>query len=192
MKPRFTCYVLFSALALWACTTAGTRLEAQTPPSILSTTASQTPPADIPTATTGACYYIWASRELPQLSQIVDTALRGVEPAATGNAYAYGEDCVSPDGTRTFSPLETDFRVRIAVRDLKAHEALGNLIVIVMNVIEEIPEAQLVGLRPGRVELEFYTTTAENLHLEVDIDRYRRQATGLKGAALFRLFYTTP
>ncbi len=157
--------------------------------------ASTQPPTPTPTAGDGtilACYYVWATQELPALSQTVQNDVQAVAGGASGSAYAYGEDCVSADGTRKFTPMETDFRMRLPVDDLTNEQHLGDLIGAVMHMVEQIPPDQLAGPQPGRVEFEFYTASAGSLRLTVDIDRFRREAGGITGAPLFRLFYAVP
>ena len=39
--------------------------------------------------------------------------LQAVDTNLTGNAYAYGENCVYADGHNTFAAMETDFRVKV-------------------------------------------------------------------------------
>ena len=58
---------------------------------------------------------------------MIDEEIRAIDPAASGNASYYGEDCVYADGHSTFSAMETDFYVRIPVDDLTNEEAFGGL-----------------------------------------------------------------
>ncbi len=139
-----------------------------------------------------ACYYVWTSQQLPGLSKILQDALRGVVAGASGSANAYGEDCVSADGTRTFTPMETDFWVSLPATDLKDDQELGDLMAAAMKVIDQLPKDQLVGPRPGRVQFQFYSGTADSPAYLVDIDRFHREAAGLSGARLFHLFQSQP
>ncbi len=148
------------------------------------------PPPSSPTAPASpGCYYQWATQELPELSQRVNRMLGALDAGASGSAYAFGEDCIQPDGTRTFSAMETDFRVRIGVSTISDHETLGNKMAEVITALEGLPPADIPGPQPGRVEFEFYANEAQSLRLTVEIDKYRAEGTSLRGIQLFQLFY---
>lgn len=153
--------------------------------------ATETATAEV-TPTYEGCYFVWASHDLPGLSARLNAELQSLDAAASGRAYAYGEDCVYADGHQTFSALETDFKVSVRTGNLKDENTLGNWIVKVMRVVEQLPPAELQGGQPGRVDLEFNSDASESLFLRVSIDEYRRTAKGKTGAELFRLFYTNP
>jgi hypothetical protein len=70
--------------------------------------------------------------------------------------------------------------------------ALGDWIFNVMQVILDLPSEEIKGPQPGRVDFDFKQPDPAELMLTVPIDKYRAEAAGLKGAALFRLFYTSP
>jgi len=147
-----------------------------------------TPHAATPTATTTqptSCYYVWSTQELPDLSTELDRRLRATNPALSGSAYAYGEDCVTDDGTRTFHAMETDFRIRVQIDDLADRELMGNAIGDAMAVVRELPSSQLQGPQPGRAEFEFNAASSDSLRLIVDIASYGNVAAGLHGADLF-------
>ncbi len=162
--------------------------------SVVSLEATTTPSPAASTGESGilACYYVWSTQELPALSETLDTALKSAVAGATGSAYAYGEDCVSANGSRQFTAMETDFRVRVQAGSLSDETQLGDSIAAVMQVIERIPKDQLVGPQAGRVDFEFYDANAESLRLSVEIARFDHEATGLHGADLFKLFHTGP
>jgi hypothetical protein len=169
--------------------TSGSTLPAQS-----STTSVDITPAITTeiTPTPGSCASVWASQDLPDLSQKVNQALHGVDPNITGNAYAYGENCVYADGQGTFTAMETDFRVKVVVADLKDENALGTWIARVMAVITKLPPGDLSGPQPGRVEFNFDQGETENLNLKVSIAKYQKLAPGTSGADLFRLFNNNP
>jgi hypothetical protein len=131
---------------------------------------------------------MWASHELPELSQKVEKSIQAVDPNLTGGAYAYGEDCVYADGHSTFSTMETDFKAKVSVNDLNDEKSLGDWIVRVMDVIVKLPADEFPGGQPGRVEFEFTKSASETLFLNVSIAKYQSQAAGLTGAEIFRLF----
>lgn len=141
------------------------------------------------TPTNGGCSFTWASRDLTELTNSFDSSLQALHPQSSGNAYAYGEDCVFANGTSRFTAMETDFRVRTHVTDLQDTAQIGNSIMQTMKVVAAIPAQQLSGPKSGRVDFEFYAGETEALRLGVGIDEYRAIAPGTSGAEIYRLFY---
>lgn len=194
MNRRLSTLMLLVAVASTACLARPPGLPKSNLETPLVGYASPTPAA-APTLVTPAnpgCYYNWATQDLPALSEQVDAAFGRLGPAVTGGAYAFGEDCIAADGSRTFSAMETDFRARIRVDDLKDEGLLGTWIAKVMGAINTLPAESVAGPRPGRVEFEFFTEKSDSLRLIVDISKYREQGVGIQGAQLFRLFHPPP
>lgn len=160
-----------------------------TPPTVqaeyVPTVASATP-------TFAGCAYVWGSQDLPEVSRRLNADLQKMASGVSGLAYAYGENCVYADGHQTFSAMETDFRVGIQVRSIKDEDDLGNWIFQVMQAILALPADQLSGPQPGRVDFDFKQPDPGELFVTVPIDQYRRQPPELKGARLFRVFYSNP
>ena len=152
---------------------------------------SPTTPTEI-TPTSESCAYVWASQDLPDLSRKVYDALQAVDTNLTGNAYVYGENCVYADGHGTFAAMETDFRVKVSVSDLKDEKALGDWIARAMRAITKLPADEVPGPQPGRVEFDFSKSETENLNLNVSIAKYQKLAPGISGAELFRNFNNNP
>lgn len=148
-------------------------------------------PASVPSfqeaSPSQGCYYVWATRDLPELSATLNGELSSRQTSLQGSAYAFGEECRAESGEVTFLAMETDFRVRAAFSTLEDEAALGNAIRAAMLIIDSLPAAQLVGTRPGRVDFEF-AGGSQSLRLTVDIGRYKQEAAALQGAALFRYF----
>ena len=197
MRPHFLAPLVLLSLALSACALSniaipGTSVQTQTVEP--ASTTPLTPPTETPeiTPTSGACAYIWASHDLPDLSQKIAASLQALDPSLTGSAFAYGEDCVYGDGHSTFSAMETDFRVKVAVDNLADEEALGNRVAQVMDIITQLPADELSGPQPGRVQFEFSKSATESLFLNVSIAKYKSQAAGLSGAEIFQLFNNNP
>ena len=140
----------------------------------------------------GDCYYVWASHDLPDLSREVNRALSKMDPAVTGSAHAFGEDCIDAAGNSVFLTKETDFRVTVQVGSLRDEAALGFWIVKVMAVIEGLPPAGVPGPQPGRVEFTFQKNKNEVLHIQVSIQEYRDLEPGISGAELLRHFQPPP
>jgi hypothetical protein len=147
------------------------------------------PPTDVSYA---GCYYVWSTLELPELSREFDAALNNLGPGASGSAYAFGEDCTRSDGSRTFSAMETDFRAKVGVSNLHDENILGNSISNVMSIVLALPTGDVPGAHPGRVEFEFVSSDGQSLRVQVDIARYRSEGTGIRGARLWRMFYSAP
>lgn len=145
-----------------------------------------------PSTESGNCYFVESRQSLPDLSQKVNQSLQAMNPAATGSAYAYGEDCVYQDGKRVFHAMETDFPVQIQVRNIHDEKALGDWIHNVMTALQKLPSDQVPGGQSGRVEFHFIQGASETLNLNVDIGRYQREAGDLQGAELFQFFAKNP
>jgi hypothetical protein len=144
------------------------------------------------TPTYEGCAYVWASKDMPQLSRNFNTELQAIGADASGMAYAYGENCVYADGHSTFGAKETDFRVGVKVTSVHDEAALGDWIRKVMQVVLAIPAAELQGPESGRVDFDFKQPDPAEIFVSVPIDKYRSEAQGLEGAQLFRYFYTGP
>ncbi len=164
------------ALGRATSTFSGTNLTAGAP-------ASPTPVPGSP-----GCYYSWATRELPEVGQILQARLQPLGDGIRASAYAFGEDCRHDDGTIDFLTMEADFRVQVPVREPGDERELGTWIAAVMSAIDSIPASDIPGPRPGRVEFEFTLVGGESRRLTIDISRYRAEAPGLEGAELYRHF----
>jgi hypothetical protein len=145
-----------------------------------------TPPMTI-TPTYEGCYYVWANQSLPEITEKLDAAIRKLQPTASANASAFGENCVYADGHSTFGAMETDFYVYLSIESRSDEDAMGNWIAQVMPVID-----QLTGVpgNPGFVEFSFQDNEPSPLIVRVPIYKYKNEAQGLSGAELFRRFYT--
>ena len=139
----------------------------------------------------GQCAYVWVYHNAQELSAMIDAEMRGLDPAASGNASFYGEDCVYADGTSTFSAMETDFYVRIPVADLTNEDTLGEWISQVLPLVLEFPTDMIQG-KYGFVEFWFEKSDREQLVVRVPIQEYMDGTHGISGAALFRMFYVKP
>ena len=179
---RIVCTFLFWTLILCACS-AG----AVSPPPLPAATTEA--PTVIPTTavpTLPPCGYQWAYQDLPELASSFQQSIQDLQPQAEAKAYAFGENCVLEDGTvAAFLPMETDFNITLQVADLADESDLGEWIVKVMQVIEGIPQAQLVGPQPGRVNI-IYQTGADQKAINFYINQYQDLPTGLNRAEIFQ------
>ena len=153
----------------------------------------QTPHIDLPpdgAITTPApasegCGYQWAYQDLPELSAKFQQMIQSLKPEATASAYAFGEDCVHSDGTKTFLAMETDFNITLQVNDLANEADLGEWIVKVMQVILNIPKEEIMGPRPGRVSITFQSGSGQK-PVNFYVDQYQALPPGLSNAEIYQ------
>ena len=185
MKSFLLALFLFCLVLLNACTLPLT--PTSSPPTVTATsiqTATATPP------TYGGCGYQWANQPLPELSTEFQNAIQLLQPEAQANAFAFGEDCVHADGTtRTFIAMETDFNVTLQVNDLSDESALGNWIVKIMDVIENIPPEKIMGPRPSRVSIAFQVGS-EQKYVNFYVDQYQALPSGLSSTEIYQALQT--
>jgi hypothetical protein len=190
MTRKVTVWLALITVLLAACVSASQGSAKTAVPDAQVNRPTPSPPTlrspDLPSYT--GCYYVWATRELPALTETIQTEFAQLNGEIRASAYAFGEECRGDDGTVSFLPMETDFRVRIPVTTLGDDAALGLWISRAMSVVEAHPAAELPGTRPGRVEFEFYVDESTGLRLSVEISRYRNEAGSLDSASIFRLF----
>jgi hypothetical protein len=169
-------------------------VSAPTPDSVAQTPATVETIAIEPPATQESgpaqCAYIWAYRDAPELTEKLDAAVKALNPAASGRAQLFGEDCVYTDGHSTFGAMETDFYVRSPTDDLTNEEAFGNWVAQVMPMVLEIPREEIKG-NYGFVEFWFKKNEAEHVIVRVPIQKYMNEAQDKTGVELFRLFSVT-
>jgi len=153
------------------------------------------PDKDSPTPSSSQqdCGYQWAYDNLPDLTEQLDQAIKALSPEATSHATAFGENCVAPDGQVVkFLAMETDFYVTLTVVDLNDHEAFGNWIAQVMQIVNGFPPGILSGPNSGFVEFRFEKSQSESIGVRVPIQQYNETANGKTGEELFQMFYKEP
>jgi hypothetical protein len=136
-----------------------------------------------------ACAYQWAQEPLPELSTEFQRSIQLLQPEAQANAYAFGENCIRADGTSTFGAMETDFNVTLQVPDLSNAADLGDWIVKVMQVVENIPPDQIEGTKPGKVSM-IYQSNGEQKIVNFYIDQYQALPAGLSNAEIYQALST--
>lgn len=137
------------------------------------------------------CGYQWAYQDLPELSSRLQQSLQALQPEAQAAAFAFGENCILPDGSiGQFLAMETDFNITLQVADLNNEAELGEWIVNVMQVIMEIPLTQIVGPRPGRVSLTFQSA-GEDRHVTFYINQYQELPPGLSPVEILQQLQIT-
>jgi hypothetical protein len=135
------------------------------------------------------CAYQWAYQDLPELSSSFLQSIQSLQPEAQANAFAFGENCVRADGSATFLAMETDFNVTLQAEDLSNESDLGEWIVRVMQVIQDIPADQIVGPRPGRVSIIFQSG-AEQKAVNYYIDQYKSLPLSLSSEEIYNALQT--
>jgi hypothetical protein len=185
MKKIFR-MILFWTLILAACST-GLSSPQPIPP---STTEPPTAVSTTEVSTLPPCGYQWAYQDLPELSNSFQASIQALQPEAQANAYAFGENCVSSDGTIvSFSAMETDFNVTLQVADVANENDLGEWIVKLMQVIESIPEEQIAGPQPGQVSITFQSAADQRV-VNFRIYQYQALPAGLSNSEIFQALQT--
>lgn len=136
------------------------------------------------------CGYQWANQDLPELSASVQESIQALQSDAQANAYAFGENCIRSDGSVAgFSAMETDFNITLQVSDLTNETDLGEWIVKVMQVIQNIPSDQIAGPRPGRVSMTFQSNGDQKI-INFYVNQYQDLPAGLGGAEIYQSLQT--
>jgi len=153
-------------------------------------------PQPVPPPTTEAppnpqeCGYQWAYQDLPELSSSFQQSIQGLQAEAQANAYAFGENCIRSDGTvATFLAKETDFNIILQVDDLSNESDLGEWIVKVMQVVENIPQEQIVGPQPGRVSITFQSNADQKV-VNFYTNQYQELPSGLSNSEIYQALQT--
>jgi hypothetical protein len=152
--------------------------------------------APMPLAGDGLCtepfFFVWASHDLEGLTHTVQDALdeAGIAGARV-RALAYGENWVEydePTGNSeicNFSVLETDFQITLPVKDLSDLDNLGDLLAILISVLDEFPPEDTPGSQPGIIRITF---TAGDKILVMQFSAFTLTEVaddGLTGVALY-------
>ena len=138
------------------------------------------------TPNTQDCGYQWANQDLPELSSSFQASIQALQTEAQANAYAFGENCIHEDGSVAgFSAMETDFNITLQVKDLTNESDLGEWIVKVMQVIENIPSEQIVGPQPGRVNIIFQSNSDQKI-VNFYVNQYQALGSGLSNSEIYQ------
>ena len=88
-----------------------------------------------------------------------------------------------------FSAKETDFNITLQVNDLTNESNLGEWIVKVMQVIENIPQAQIVGPQPGRVSMIFLSNGDQKI-VNFYVNQFQALPAGLSHSEIYQALQT--
>ena len=196
--PRIFRVFLFWTLILCACSP--NLASPQPSPHTLTATPFSLPDTagpvpDISVTSTSApnpqeCGYQWANQDLPELSSSFQASIQALQSEAQASAFAFGENCVLADGSiGGFGAMETDFNVTLNVNDLINESDLGEWIVKVMQVIQNIPPEQIMGPQPGRVSITFQSNGDQKI-VNFSINQYQALAPGLGGLEIYEALQT--
>ena len=181
--PRVICALLLLTLILSACTLP---VASPQPPPPSTTEAPPALPTTAAPPESQNCGYQWAYQDLPELSSSFQASIQALQPEAEAYAYAFGENCILPDGSvARFIPMETDFNITLQVTDVADEAALGEWMVRIMEVVQNIPQEQIVGPRPGRVSIIFQSNASQSA-INFYIDQYQALPAGLSNAEIYR------
>ena len=104
----------------------------------------------------------WGRESLEEITAQFEGALLEVGlQDSRANVFAYGENRTGYDSETGetascgFGAMQTDFNIWIEVEDIGDHDALGNQLALVLEVLEDFPYQQLPGSLPGIVFIWF-------------------------------------
>ncbi len=143
-------------------------------------------PADVGGITQEPCGFMWATQELPDVSQDLQSKF---DQAGLSNwivrAAAYGENCVKADGSVAyFATMQTDIYLQVEVSDLQNLEQLGNFAEAAIQVIAAYPKDQLPGPNRGYIGITFQNGEEKRLWFRSEIGLQALE-DGLTGGAFF-------
>jgi len=147
-----------------------------------------------PTINEAPCAFMDGRQSLPDISgQLLEKLKRAGLPAESARVEAYGENCITEDGTFVrFSARETDYYVTLAVPDLQDEANLGDLLMVTFGIIAEFPVSQTPGPNPGYVGINFQSSNGTRNLWVARNTADELLAKGLKGAEFFRAISPTP
>lgn len=132
------------------------------------------------------CYYNWAYKSLPELSEQAQAAVRELYPEAEAHAQAYGEDCIYADSHADFIAMETDFFITLRAANLNDDAELGNMIRRTTDLLlSRFPTGETPGPQPGRFTYRF-TLAGKERYLSFATADFQMLPRDLSGADLLR------
>jgi hypothetical protein len=147
-----------------------------------------TPSITPDTGSMGLCSYNWATQSLPDESVLLGNALQKAGVAfISARAEAFGENCYDAvfRVAVSFSTMETDFHISLAVDDLNNKEEMGNIMYIIIKTILDFPQGTFPGPNAGYIGINFQSETSE-LNLWFQISFIQSDIiNGMKGIELF-------
>lgn len=147
-----------------------------------------TPSAKPEKSPSGLCTYNWATESLPDQTVLLQEALQKESIAfLSAWAEAFGENCNDSDSNLglSFSTMETDFHISVAVNDLNNKEELGNIAYEIISTILDFPHGTFPGPNPGYIGINYKSVSSE-LNLWFQISFIQEDIIhGMNGQELF-------
>ena len=142
----------------------------------------------VPPEEEAQCAYMWASRHLPELTDLVQAAFRSAQMEdVQADVSAYGENCLDPETKDVirFATMRSDFYLNISVEDIENRDALGRKLFTVMDILKKFPPDTFPGPQPAAVLIRFQSGDAIT-NLSFSMAEYEQALEDeLRGAALF-------
>lgn len=141
-----------------------------------------------------SCGWAWANQDLPEVTSALRAALAAAElpfdPEGT-YAYAFGENCLRPDGeVDHFATKETDFVVTTAPPDTADLSALGKYAAAVLGILlKDFSPGAVPGPQHGQVDFVFVSESGAARHQVLLTDAAAALQNGLTGAALYQALF---
>lgn len=116
-------------------------------------TPTTTQPMGVPT---NPCAYVWASKDLPELTEELNTLYESVKiPDLQVSVSAFGENCLNEDGSiREFLTRQTDLTYNLQL-DASDRQAVSDSIEKILGVLAIIPENKFPGPNAGEITFQF-------------------------------------
>ena len=140
------------------------------------------------------CGWAWANQDLPEVTSAFREALTAADlrfdPEQT-YAYAFGENCLRPDGgVDHFAALETDFLVMTTPPDPTDASALGEFARAVLAIIlNDFRPGSVPGPQPGNVTFAFMGGREANRQQVLLTDAEAALQQGLVGVDLYQALF---
>jgi hypothetical protein len=157
-----------------------------------------TPTAENPTPTIlpyEACGWVWAQESLPETSAALTESLAAQDlkfDADRTYAYAFGENCLGPNGqVDHFAAQETDFVVVTGLAGPDGYSERADYAGAVLKLIlaDFKPVETVPGQKQGFVEFVFQDSKGESHQRVALADAEKALASGLTGEALYQALF---
>jgi hypothetical protein len=134
------------------------------------------------------CAYVWASRPLPEYTDLLMAAYRsaGIE-GVQADVSAYGENCVDVESKQIlrFLTMRSEFYISLSAEDLENKDALGRQLMTVLTVLQRFPPDTFPGPEPSTIVMRFESGEDASI-LSFRMDQFEQALEdGLRGAAMY-------
>jgi hypothetical protein len=134
------------------------------------------------------CAYVWASRHLPEFTELLQAAYRTAQmDDVAADVSGYGENCLDPESKQIvhYAIMRSDFYLNITVENIENRDALGRKLSTVLAVLQKFPPNTFPGTQSPSILIRF--ESGENItNLSFSMAEYEQALEdGLRGAALY-------